>query len=176
MVEHPEPRDLGALGAEMRAEWRAETEAATQDALEQRQLRQSLEQWLTERMHAGDRVAVSIAEQRFAGFVEETGDDLVAVRAVFGRVDVHRTPAAPLYIEIHEHATSGGSRAEARRNFHDALLARDGHDTSVGTLHDPEGVDGTLRVGTDFVSIVARLGAETIVPLEAVLWATARRS
>ncbi len=172
-LEHP---DLADVGAEMRAEWRAEQEAATEDAAAQRRLGRSLEDWLTERMHAGDRIAVAIGEQRFAGFVEETGPDLIGLRAAFGRVDIHLVPGLAMFIEMHEHATSGGERATRRRTFREALLDRDGHDDqTIGCMHDIEGLDGTLHVGTDFVSIIARLGAETIVPMQYVVWAAARR-
>ena len=64
-------------------------------------------------MHAGDRIAVAGGDQRFTGMVEETGDDLVALRCVFGRVDIHLIAGVPLSIEIHEHATSGGDRPRA---------------------------------------------------------------
>jgi hypothetical protein len=174
LEQHP---DLASVGGDMRAEWRAEVEAATDDAVAQRRLGRSLEDWLTERMHAGDRIAIALGDQRFAGFVEETGPDLIALRAAFGRVDVHLVPGLPMFIEMHEHATSGGTRATSRRTFHDALLARDGHDDqTVGCVHDIEGLDGTLHVGTDFVSVIAKLGAETVVPLSSVVWVAARRA
>jgi hypothetical protein len=172
--EHP---DLVGVGSEMRGEWRAEQEAATADAAEQWRHSRTLQDWMEERMHAGDRIAVTIGAQRFAGLVEETGEDLVALRCTFGRVDIHLTPGLPLSIEIHDHATSGGDRARARRTFHDALLARDGNnDVTVGTMHDLDGLDGTMHVGRDFVSVIARLGAETVIPLQYVTWVSARRA
>jgi hypothetical protein len=71
---------------------------------------------------------------------------------------------------------AGGTSARAHRSFSDALRARDGHpDSSVGTLHDPEGLDGALWVGSDFVSVVARHGRETVVPNDNILWVSARR-
>jgi hypothetical protein len=164
------------MGAEMRAEWRAETEAATDAAAAQWRHSRTLSDWLDERMHAGDRIAVMIGDQRFAGLVEETGADLIAVRASFGRVDIHLTGGLPLAIEMHEHATSGGARARARRNFRDALLARDGCDVTVGTIREHEGLDGTMYVGADFVSVVAELGAETVIPLKYVSWVSVRRT
>jgi hypothetical protein len=173
----PEPQGLAGVGAEMRAEWRAEQEAATADAAEQWRRSRTLSDWLDERMHAGDRIAVVVGDHRFTGLVEETGDDLIAVRGIFGRVDVHVTPGIPLSIEIHDHPTSGGDRARQRRSFHDALLMRDGREgMTVGTVHDPEGLDGRLFVGRDFVSVVAKLGAETVVPLQYVTWVCAQRA
>jgi hypothetical protein len=173
-LEHP---DLAGVGSEMRAEWRAEQEAATEDAAAQWRHGRTLDDWLGERMHAGDRIAVLIGDQRFAGYVEETSDDLIAVRAAYGRVDVHMVPGMPLSIEIYDHATAGGDRARRRRTFREALLERDGRDDqTIGCLHDVEGLDGTLYVGKDFVSVVAKLGAETVVPLQQVVWVAARRS
>lgn len=173
-LDHP---DLTGVSAEMRAEWRAEQEVATADAAAQWRHSRSLEDWLGERMHAGDRIAVTVGDQRFAGHVEETGEDLLAIRAAFGRVDIHLTPGLPLLIELHDHATSGGTRAKSRRTFRDALLERDGRDDqTIGCLYDLEGLDGTVYVGSDFVSVVAKLGAETVVPLQYVVWAAARRA
>ena len=37
------------------------------------------------------------------------------------------------------------------------------------------GPDGTLYVGRDFVSVVAKLGAETVVPLQYVTWCSTTR-
>jgi hypothetical protein len=173
-LEHP---DLTGVAADMRADWRAETEAATEDAQAQWRHSRTLADWLIERVHAGDRIAVTIGDQRFAGFVEELGPDLIALRAVFGRVDIHLAHGVALSIEIVDHATSGGERAESNRTFRDVLIARDGQsNVSVGTVHDLEGLDGTLYVGADFVSVVAKLGAESVVPLRYVVWASARRT
>ena len=173
-LEHP---DLAGVAAEMRAEWRAEQEVATEDAAAHWRHGRTLEDWLGERMHAGDRVAVLVGDQRFAGYIEETSDDLLAVRAAYGRVDVHLVAGLPITIEMYDHAAAGGSRARSRRTFRDALLERDGHDDqTVGCLHEFEGLDGTLYVGKDFVSVIAKLGAETVIPLQSVAWAAARRS
>ena len=161
----------------MRAEWRAETEAATGDAAEQWRHSRTLADWLALRANAGDRIAVNVGTQRFAGLVEETGPDLIGLRAVFGRVDVHVAPGLALTITIVDHPTSGGSRPRTGRMFRDAILERDGQeDVTIGTLHEDDGLDGTLHVGADFVSMIAKLGAETVVPLEYVTWASARRS
>ena len=138
-LEHPDlggpdlsGPDLGGVAGEMRSAWRAEQEDATADAATAWRHGRTLADWLTERMHAGDRVAVTLAERRFTGLVNEVGADLIA------------RDAQP--------------------------------DTSVGTLHEPEGLDGTLYVGRDFVSVVARMGAETVIPLDNVVWVSARRA
>ena len=83
--------------------------------------------------------------------------------------------AAPA--ELVDRPDDGGERSETRRSFHDALVVRDGRDDlTIGTLHDPGGLDGTLFVGQDFVSVVTRLGVETVVPLAHVVWVAPRRN
>jgi hypothetical protein len=170
---HP---DLAGVGGDMRAAWRAEQTDAAADAAEQWRHSRRLVDWLAERMHSGDRLAITIANMRFAGLVEEIGADLIGLRCAFGRVDINVAPGVPIVIEINDKALSGGSSANTGRTFREALFARDGvGDMTVGTLHDPEGIDGTLYVGADFLSVVARRGAETAVPLASVVWVSARR-
>jgi hypothetical protein len=175
--QHPEqPPDLAGLTGEMRAEWRAEQADAAADAAEQWRHGRRLADWLTERMHAGDRIAVTIEGARFSGLVAEIGPDLIGLQCVFGRVDVHLIEGASVFIEINDKAHSGGARATSSRTFREAMYARDGApDVTVGTLHDAEGLDGALFVGHDFVSVVARLGAETVVPMHSVTWVSVRR-
>jgi hypothetical protein len=172
--DHP---DLTGVVGEMRAEWRAEQEAATADAAAQWRHGRSLADWLRERMHAGDRIVVTVAAQPFVGLVEEVGDDLLALRCAFGLVEIHVGAAVPMSFEVVEHATKGGTRAISRRGFRDALLARDAQTgVSVGTLQQPGAIDGTLLVGRDFVTVVTRTGAETVVPIAHVAWVTAARA
>lgn len=171
---HP---DLSGVGGGMRAVWRAEQEAAAADAAAQWRHGRTVADWLCERMHAGDRIAVTVATQPFVGLVDEVGADLLALRCAFGRVEIHVGPGIPISFELVEHATHGGTRATTRRDFRDALLARDRQEgVSVGTSQRPEGIDGTLAVGCDFVSVAVRNGAETIVPIADVAWVTAARS
>ncbi len=173
-LDHP---DLAGVAGEMRATWRAEQEDAAADAAAVWRHSRTLIDWLTERMHAGDRVAVAVAGRRFTGTVEEMGPDLIALRCAFGRVDIHRVTGYPIVVEIDEKALSGGGRGATDRSFHSALAARDAQtDLTVGTLHDEQGLDGTLYVGRDFVSVVARAGAETVVPLDNVTSVRARRT
>lgn len=172
-LQHP---DLAGVGAQMRAEWRDEQESATADASAQWRHSRTLADWFGERMHAGDRVAIGIADQRFTGLVEEIGSDFVGLRAVHGRVDIQLVPGLALEIEIVDHPTSGGQRGRTDRKFYDALLERDGQaDLTVGSIADMEGHDGTLYVGADFVSVVAKLGRETVLPLQYVVWVSPRR-
>lgn len=167
---------LADVGGQMRAEWVAEQEAAAADAAAQWRHSRRLADWLTERMHAGDRIAVTIGEVRFAGVVAETSDDLIALEGVYGRADIHLAHGIPIFIELVDRVADGGARAPVSRTFHDALIARDGRDDlSIGTLHDTHGLDGTLFVGQDFVSVVTKLGVETVVPLQFVSWVAPRR-
>jgi hypothetical protein len=176
-TEHPDHPDLTGVAGMMRAEWRAEQEAATADAAAQWRHGRRLADWLSERMHAGDRIAVTVAQQSFVGLVEEVGDDLLALRCAFGRVEIHTCAGIPVSFEVVEHATHGGTRASSRRGFRDVLLGRDAQTgVRVGTLLRPEGIDGTLLVSRDFLTLVSRAGAETLVPIAQVAWVTAARA
>ncbi|MDQ1460313.1 MAG: hypothetical protein QOI08_1797 [Actinomycetota bacterium] len=172
-ADHP---DLTGIAGEMRAQWRAEQESAAADAAAQWRHTRSLTDWLRARMHAGDRIAVTVASQFFVGLVDEVGDDLLALRCGFGRVEIQLSVVIPIAIEFVEHATEGGRRAPGGRTFHATLVARDTQrDVSVGTMLQPEGVDGTLLVGRDFVSVVNRANVETVVPVAHVAWVTVAR-
>src|SRR5215475_10383312 len=122
LSSHP---DLGPIGARMRSTWAQEQDDAAADAREQFQRHQSFRDWLTAAMHAGDRLAITVVDQRFTGTVEEIGDDLIGLRAMFGRVDIHVVPGIPMQIEIEDHPTSGGQRGEADLSFAAALANRD---------------------------------------------------
>ena len=174
LSRHP---DLAGVGAAMRSEWAAEQHDAIADAQEQRQHNQTLRDWLTESMHAGDRIAVTILDQRFTGTIEEIGADLLGIRAMFGRVDLHLAPGIPVQIELVDHPSSGGHRGKTEGSFAAVLAARDpSSDTSIGTVHVPEGLDGQVSPGRDFVSIKARAGAVTVVPIEQIAWVCNRRT
>jgi hypothetical protein len=172
---HSDHPDLTGVAGVMRAEWRAEQETATADAAAQWRHHRSLADWLSERMHAGDRIAVTVADQSFVGLVEEVGDDLLALRCAFCRVEIHVSAGIPISLELVEHATQGGTRATFRRGFRDALLARDAQPARVGTLQQPEGIDGTLLVSRDFVEMATSAGTETLVPMAQITWVTATR-
>jgi hypothetical protein len=170
MEAHP---DLAATGASMREEWRSEQEAATKDAAEAWAHRQTLQDRFRAHMHRGDRIALTIGGQRIAGIPDEVGDDLLAVRNLGGRIDIHLAATAPFWYELHEKASEGGHRGSdaAAGRFMNALLAREQEDlVTVGTVFDPDGIDGKLVVGADHVAIVARGGKETVVPLSQVTW------
>ena len=173
LAAHP---DLGSVGASMRSEWAAEQDHATRDARENFQRNQTLRDWLIAAMHAGDRLAVTIVDQRFTGLVEEVGDDLLSLRAMSGRVDLHLAPGIPLRIEVVDHPPAGGSRGGTNGSFAAAVAARDpAADMSVGTPFHPDGLDGMVTAGRDFLTIRAQAGAVTVVQLAQVAWVSARR-
>jgi hypothetical protein len=174
LSSHP---DLGPLGARMRSSWAQEQDDATADAREQFQRHQSLADWLVAAMHAGDRIAVTVADQRFAGTVEEIGDDLLGLRALFGRIDIHLAPGIPLQIEVEDHPRSGGQRGRTDGSFAAALAGRDPEaDTSIGTVYHPQGLDGLVTAGTDFVISRAKAGAVTVLPMDQIAWVSDRRT
>ncbi len=172
-VDHP---DLTGVAGEMRAQWRAEQASAAADAAAQWRHHRSVADWLRDRMHAGDRVGVTLAAAEFVGRVEEVGDDFLALRGPDGRVEIQIATAVPIAFSVVEHATSGGTRSVMRRAFRDVLSERDGRvGMRVGTTLRPEGIDGTLLVGRDLVTIVAADSRETLVPIAHVAWVTATR-
>ncbi len=173
LARHP---DLAGVGAAMRSQWAAEQQEATADAQEDWNRRQTFRDWLTDAMHAGDRLAVTIVDQRFTGTVEDVGEDLLGLRCIFGRVDLHLLPGVPLHIELVDHPSSGGHRGKTDGEFTACLAARDPQaDTSVGTLFHPQGIDGQVTAGRDFLITRARAGAVTVIPLSQVAWVSNRR-
>jgi hypothetical protein len=173
LSRHP---DLAAVGARMRSEWASEQNDSIADAQEQWQQSQTFREWLIDAMHAGDRLAITVVDQRFTGTVEEVGDDILGLRCIFGRVDLRLSDGVALFIELVDHPTSGGRRGNTDASFAAALRARDPEaDTSVGTIFHPEGLDGQMRAGRDFVTIQARAGAVTVVPLNQIAWVCDRR-
>jgi hypothetical protein len=174
LSSHP---DLGPLGARMRSAWAQEQDDATADAQEQFQRHQSFRDWLTAAMHAGDRLACTVVDQRFTGTVEEVGEDLLALRALFGRIDIHLAPGIPLQIEVEDHPKSGGQRGRTDGSFVAALAARDPEaDTSIGTTYHPQGLDGLMTAGSDFVISRAKAGAVTVLPMTQIAWVSDRRT
>jgi hypothetical protein len=172
-LEHP---DLAQAGASMRAAWREEQEAATRDAVEDWAHRQKFEDRLRTHMHRGDALTVHVAGSRFAGIVDEIGEDLLALRTTDGRVDIHVTPTVPLWVQV-TRASKGGHRgsAAAGGQFVHALRARERDPAvQVGTVHEPSGLTGRLVVAADHVVITATAGGELVVPLSGVAWVAPR--
>ena len=174
LTSHP---DLGPLGSRMRSSWAQEQDDATADAQEQFQRHQSFRDWLIAAMHAGDRIACTVVGQRFSGTVEEIGDGLIGLRAIFGRVDIHVEPGIPLQIELEDHPARGGQRGNTEVSFSAALAVRDPQaDTSIGTVYHPQGLDGVMTAGTDFVISRAKAGAVTVLPMDQIAWVSDRRT
>lgn len=174
--EHFDHPDLSGVAGEMRAEWRAEQEAAASDAVAYWRHGRTVCDWLRDRMHAGDRIAATVGAKTFVGIVEEVGDDLLALRGVDGRVEIHVCAGIPISFDLVERATEGGTRSDGPRGFRDALLAREQHTTvRVGTPLEPDGMEGSLLVGRDFVSIATGAGIETAVPIAHVAWVAPAR-
>ncbi len=168
LPDHP---DLSGVAGEMRAEWRDEQASATADAAAQLRHSRNLNDWLRDRMHAGDRIGVVLGARTFVGLVEEVGDDLLSVRCGSDLVEIHVCASVPISFELVEHATKGGTRGGFSRSFRDALRNRDGRaGIRVGTRQVPGGIDGTLLLGADFVSVASSDGVETIVPMAHVSW------
>lgn len=176
MSEHP---DLQGVGGAMREEWRAEQEAATADAAADYFRRRTMQEHLRELMHRGDRLAVTVAGFRMAGVPEEVGNDLLAIRALFGRVDIQLSPFVPLWFEPVERATAGGDRGTevAGGSFYRALQMREQENLcTIGTVFDPDGFDGRLSVASDFVIIYGMAGAQVTVPIAQVAWVSGLRN
>ena len=156
----------------MRDEWRAEEEAATRDAVEMWRRDLTLVDWLRDRMHAGDRVAMSFVGDRiFTGIVVDVGPDVCGLRGGFGRVDVQLLDDAPVEIRVVHHPSTGGMRATTGARFRDVVIAREQAGVvTVGTRVEPDGVTGRIALGGDFLAVTDEDGLEVLVPLRAVLW------
>ena len=48
-------------------------------------------------------------------------------------------------------------------------------DTSIGTGYNPQGIDGLMTAGTDFVISRAKAGAVTVLPMSQIAWVANRR-
>jgi hypothetical protein len=169
--------DLRAVDGAVRAEYRAEADAAASDALDDWRHRRTLADIAVEIVHRGDRVAVILPHARFLGTAEAVGADLLGLRTISGRVDIHISSGVPLMMQIGERVRDGGAREVATDgDFRGALLARErlGEVTVGSTLLD-EPIDGTLVVGQDHVCLVGRGGGETYLPLGTVAYVMPRR-
>ena len=169
--------DVAATATSMREEWRAEQEAASADALEAWRHERSWRDIAIESVHRGDPVVVTLANVRFFGMVEAVGPDLLAVRSVSGRVDIHVCEGVPLVLQIGERVKEGGARESVSQgDFRSALLAREqAREVTLGSPLYEEPVDGRLVVGADHVCLIGRGGAETYFPFWSVSYVMPRR-
>jgi hypothetical protein len=169
--------DVRATAAAMREEWRADQEAATLEAVEDWRHQRTLCDIAREIVHRGDPIVAMMPHIRFQGDVEAVGPDLLAIRTMSGRVDLHLRDGVPLVLQVGERVREGGTReAVADGDFRGSLLARErfGEVTLGCTMYD-EPIDGKLVVGTDHVCIVGRGGGETFFPLWTVAYVMPRR-
>jgi hypothetical protein len=169
LSEHP---DLAATGAAMRAAWREEQEAATRDAAEDWQHRQTLADRLRAHMHRGDGLTVTVLGRRLVGFVEEVGEDVLALRTASGRIDVHVAPSIAFEYAVTSPAREGGHRGTdaVGGSFRAALLVREQDARALlGTIADPDGRAGHLRVGGDHV-VLTTPDTELAVPFTSIGW------
>ncbi|MDQ1519774.1 MAG: hypothetical protein QOI55_847 [Actinomycetota bacterium] len=169
--------DVRATASTMRAVWRAEQEADTADAADEWRHKRTVRDIALEAGHRGDPIVAMLTHVRFHGEVEAVGPDLLAIRMMIGRVDVHLHPGVPIMLQIAERVKEGGAReAASDGDFRSALVARErfGEVTLGCTMHE-EPYDGRLVVGADHVCLIGRGGGETYFPFWAVAYVMPRR-
>ncbi len=172
MTDPLERVDIGDAAAVVRAEWRADEEEWTRAALERWRHNRSLLDVLRECMHRGDTITVCPGSVTFTGRVAAVGDDLLALAAPDGRVDVHCHADAPLVVRIAERARTGGTRGDAVTTFRARLLELEMADgeVEIGTRSAGDVVRGRLTVGRDHVIVQDREGGEAVITLAALAW------
>ena len=151
---------LGNAAAEVRAEWRADEEEWTRAAVERWQHQRTLLDVIRECMLRGDTIALRLGHITFTGLVQAIGDDLVALDARDGRVDVRVDEHTPLVMRVHERARAGGTRGGAVTTFRARLLEleMDGLDVEIGAGAAGGVVGGQITVGRDHVIVHQRRG------------------
>jgi hypothetical protein len=169
--------DARAAASAMREEWRAEQEQASLEAVEDWRHQRTLRDVAIEIAHRGDPIVALLSNVRFHGDIEAIGDDVLSLRTVRGRVDVHLHPAVPLVLQVGERVKDGGQRESlGDGDFRGALLARERFgEVTIGCLLFDEPIDGKLLVGADHVTVTARGGAESFLPLWSVMYVMPRR-
>jgi hypothetical protein len=171
---HP---DMLATASAMRETWRAEQEAAATDAVDDWRHRRSLRDLALEIVHRGDPVVAILEHVRFFGDIEAVGSDLLAIRSVLGRVDIHLHDSVPLLLQVGERIREGGARESLDEgDFRSSLIARERFgEVTLGCTFSPEPFDGTLVVGCDHLCLVGRGGGETYFPFGSVAYVMPRR-
>jgi hypothetical protein len=169
--------DTQATVSSLREVWRSESDVATAEAADAFRHSRTLKDVAIETLHRGDPVVVLMPNFRLQGMVEAVGPDLLAVRSVGGRVDVHLHDGIPMMLQIGERVHEGGARETvADGDFRSALLAHEKFgEVTIGCTLTEEAIDGTLVVGADHIGIVHRGGNETYFPLYTVSYVTKRR-
>jgi hypothetical protein len=169
--------DANATAAAMREEYRAGSDAETADAVDDWRHHRTLRDMALETVHRGDPIVVLLEHVRIHGHVEAVGPDLLGVRSVSGRVDVHLHSGVPMMLQIGERVKEGGAReAVADGDFRNALIAREGSgEVTLGSTFNEEPYDGKLVVGADHVCLIGRGGGETYFPFSSVAYVMPRR-
>src|SRR5689334_19567172 len=103
-LDHP---DLRVAASTMRETWRNEQDAASAEAMEEWRHQKTLRDIALETVHRGDPVVITLPHVNFYGNVEAVGPDLIALRSVSGRVDVHVHEGIPLVLQIGERVKDG---------------------------------------------------------------------
>jgi hypothetical protein len=169
--------DATATAAAMREEYRAGSDAETSDAADEWRHRRSLRDIAIETVHRGDPIVIVMEHIRVHGEVEAVGPDLIGVRSVMGRVDVHLHDGVPMFIQVGERVKEGGARETvADGDFRSALLARERFgEVTLGSTFQTEPHDGKLVVGADHVCLIGRGGGETYFPFSSIAFVMPRR-
>ena len=169
--------DAEATVTAMREEWRAEQDAATADAADDWRHRRTLRDIALETLHRGDPIVALLPNVRFHGEVEAIGPDLIALRTVSGRVDVHLHDGVPLMLQVGERVKDGGGRETVGDgDFRSSLIARENAgEMTLGCTLLAEPLDGRIVVGADHVCLIGRGGAETYLPFASVAYVMPRR-
>ena len=172
MTDPLDGAQLGDAAAAVRAEWRADEEEWTRAAVERWQHRRTLLDVVRECMLRGDTIALRLGDITFTGLVQAIGDDLIALAAADGRVDVRVDEHTPLVMRVHERARAGGTRGNAATTFRARLLEleMDGLDVEIGADVAGGIVYGAITVGRDHVIVHQDEQAETVIALAAVAW------
>ena len=104
--------------------------------------------------------------------MQAIGDDLVALDAAEGRVDVRVDDHTQLVARVLEHPHTGGTRGESATTFRARLLELEMNELYVEVGADVAGevVRGQLTVGRDHVIVHEKEQIDTVIALAAVAW------
>ncbi len=172
MTDPLDRADLGDAAAQVRAEWRADEDEWTRAAVERWQHQRTLLDVIRECMLRGDTIALRLGNITFTGLVQAIGDDLVALDAAEGRVDVRVDDHTQLVARVLEHPHAGGTRGDSATTFRARLLELEMNelDVEVGADVAGEVVRGQLTVGRDHVIVHEKEQIDTVIALAAVAW------
>ena len=164
---------LRVVAAQVREEWRADAQAETDDAIAQRHRNRTLTEELRDAMARGDRVNIRCYNVRAAGVIIEVDKDLISLRnAGAGRIDLHRMPGLPIIMMTNEVAAEAGRVAGIMSGgFHGRMAECEasGDEYAISVVGEAEAIDGRVEVGADVATLISRLGARMVIPIDAVI-------